>query len=94
MNFDTILSFFKGLGGTRLIQSSKAWVVCTAIVGVMVAEYLGKIPMTQAIDTVKWLVAAFVGATALEDAAAKVNAPALPTKADVVVSATDPGAAK
>ena len=60
-------------GIKRLLGSSKAIVVLVAILGVILMEVLGRIDGTHALDTIKWLVAALIGATAAEDAASKLG---------------------
>jgi hypothetical protein len=55
-----------------LAKSRKAWVLLIAIVGVIAMNVAGRIDGTQAIDFIKWLVSAWFGAVALEDAALKL----------------------
>lgn len=54
-----------------LLASRKAWVVLLAVVGVVVMELMGKISAKDALDALKWLVSAWLGAQAVEDAAEK-----------------------
>jgi hypothetical protein len=61
-------------GLSRLLRSSKAIVVCVAIIAIGVLCYLGKLTPELSVDTVKWLIVAFVGAVAIEDGATKITA--------------------
>lgn len=61
-----------------LLQSRKAWVVLLAVVGVVVMELVGKIGPRDALDAIKWLVSAWLGAQAAEDAASRWGGPTAP----------------
>lgn len=55
-----------------LARSRKAWVLLVALVGVVVMNALGRVDGAQALSAIKWLVSAWLGAVALEDAALKL----------------------
>jgi hypothetical protein len=57
---------------SALVRSRKAWVLLLAVVGVVAMNLAGRIDGAQALDFVKWLVSAWFGAVALEDAAHKL----------------------
>lgn len=59
-----------------LLGSRKAWIAMLSIVAVVALAALGKIDGAGALDFVKWLVSAWIGSVALEDAGAKRNPPA------------------
>ncbi len=59
----------------RLFSSSKAWVVALAVVGIVLLAALGRVSEMQAIEQIKWLVIALLGAQGIEDAAHKFGLP-------------------
>jgi hypothetical protein len=76
------------LGGVRrLASSSKAIVVAVAVAGVILMNVTGRIDGKNALDFIMWIVAAFIGATALEDAAEKRagGAPARPVPVEKLI---------
>ncbi len=60
-------------GLSRLLRSSKAIVVVAAIVTLAVLTYFGKVTSEVTVETIKWLVIAFIGAVAVEDGAIKLT---------------------
>ena len=54
-----------------LAQSRKAWVLLIAVAGVVAMNYLGRIDGPKALDFIGTLVAVWMGAQSLEDAAKK-----------------------
>ena len=58
-----------------LVRSRKAWVLLLAIVGVVAMNLAGRVAGVEALGFIKWIVAAWLGAVALEDSAAKIAAP-------------------
>lgn len=54
-----------------LVQSRKAWVVLLAIIGAVLLAALGRISAAESLEFVKWIVVAWLGAIAAEDAAEK-----------------------
>lgn len=56
-----------------LAKSRKAWVVLVAAVGVIVMNVAGRVDGAQALEAIQWIVAAWLGAQAAEDAAAKLG---------------------
>lgn len=56
---------------SALVTSRKAWVLLLAVIGVVVMNVAGRVTGEQTIDVIKWLVSAWFGAVALEDAAEK-----------------------
>lgn len=58
-------------GVRRLLTSSKAIVAGVAVVGVIVMNVTGRIDSAKALEFITWVVMAYFGANALEDAAEK-----------------------
>lgn len=58
-----------------LLASRKAWVLLLSIVSVTILTLVGKLTADQALNFVKWVISAWLGAVALEDAADKVQLP-------------------
>lgn len=58
-----------------LTSSRKAWVVFVAIVAIVAMELAGKVTSSEALEAIKWLVSAWLGAQAAEDAASRWGAP-------------------
>jgi hypothetical protein len=56
---------------SAFMNSRKAWVLLLAIIGVVVMNVVGRIDHKDALDFIKWIVMAWLGAVAAEDAAAK-----------------------
>ncbi len=81
----------------RLINSSKAIVMVVAIVAICVLAGLKMIAAPDAVTFVKWVVTAWLGAVALEDAASKSTSPATEAQASPgapaarLLAATNPG---
>lgn len=69
-------------GIIRLLNSSKSLVVGVAVAGIVLLGALGKLPVDEAVEQIKWLVLALVGATAIEDGARKL-------KGDTVLPSSD-----
>lgn len=61
-----------------LLNSRKAWIAVLSIVAVVALAALGKVDGAGALDFVKWLVSAWIGSVALEDAGTR-RAPAADT---------------
>jgi len=59
----------------RLAGSSKAWVVGSAIIGVITLGAIGKLSMEEVVNVIKWLVIVLIGAQGLEDSAHKFGLP-------------------
>jgi len=57
-----------------LASSRKAWVVLVAILGIIAMELAGKVAASDALEAIKWLVSAWLGAQAAEDAASRWGA--------------------
>lgn len=75
----------------RLMASRKALVMVVAIIGVVVLAGLGRVTSEQALGFIKWVVIAFIGGTALEDAATKnrVNPYDVPAAEPVLTTITN-----
>lgn len=54
-----------------LVQSRKAWVVLFAIIGAIALAAMNRISAEASLEFVKWVVVAWLGAIAAEDAAEK-----------------------
>lgn len=52
----------------ELTSSKKAFIMALAIVAVVVLSSLGRVPGTEALDFVKWVVVAWLGAQAYQEA--------------------------
>lgn len=57
-----------------LAVSRKAWVLLIAIVGVVAMNIAGRVNGEDALSFIKWMVVAWFGAVAAEDAAKKMSA--------------------
>lgn len=60
-------------GITRILKSSKGIILLVAIVAVAVLVGMDKVPSADALSFIKWVLAAFFGAVALEDGAEKLG---------------------
>jgi len=58
----------------NLISSRKAIVVMMVVVGVVVLAGLGRVQQEQAMEFLKWIVVAWLGAQAYEDGSVKAAA--------------------
>jgi hypothetical protein len=58
----------------NLTSSRKAIIVVTVVIGVVVLAAIGRVPQEQAMDFMKWIVVAWLGAQAYEDGAVKAAA--------------------
>lgn len=58
-------------GARRLLTSSKAIVAGLAVAGVIVMNVTGRVDSAKALEFITWVVMAYFGANALEDAAEK-----------------------
>lgn len=80
----------------RLLNSSKALVMAVAIAAVCALAYFKLVPATDAMNFVKWVVAAYMAAVGIEDAGAKsAGKPApVPEAPPVIVNIPSPVAMK
>lgn len=57
---------------SAMLTSRKAWVMVVCVVGAVVLNARGQIDGPQALDFIKWVVGAWLGAVAIEDGAKKL----------------------
>lgn len=60
-------------GARRLLTSSKAIIAGLAVIGVIVMNVTGRIESAKALEFITWVLLAYFGAHAAEDAAEKLN---------------------